>query len=103
MISCKKEVNPELKVSVVDVNRTPLRNAVVEVRADGSDQARLIPEFQESKRTDNYGNAYFNFKGTVLITIIATRNRKSDSTYALLETKRMRKDDNVYEKTLVLK
>src|SRR5690554_5527104 len=81
MVSCKKEVNPELKVSVVDTNRVPLRNALVEVVAEGSDQSRVTPQFVEPQRTDNYGNAYFKFKGTVLITIIGSRNLKTDTTY----------------------
>lgn len=103
LVSCKKEVSPELKVHVMNENSTPLRNAIVEVKATGSETSRLTQPFKEEQRTDNYGNAYFQFKSTVLITIVASRNHLVDSTFALLETKRQRDDKNVYEKTIILK
>lgn len=102
MSSCKKEVSPELKVHVVNENSVPLRNARVEVKANGSDTSRLVSEFDKVEHTDEYGNAYFQFKNTVLITIVAKRGTLSDSTFALLETKRQRENENVYEKTIVL-
>lgn len=100
--SCKKEVSPELKVSVVNGSSMPLRNATVTVEAAGADSSRLIPEFHEEQITDNYGHAYFKFKNTVLVTIVAERGTLIDSTFALLETKRTKEKENLYEKTIVL-
>ena len=103
LFSCKKEVSPRLKVTVVDAINMPLPGTTVSVKARGTENASLSSEFDKVERTDNQGNAFFQFKNTVLITIIATRGSQSDSTFALLEVKRLKKDDeNLTEKKIVL-
>lgn len=90
-----------MKVTVVNSNNIPRHNILVRVDARGSEPERISAEFDQEEATDANGNAFFQFKNTVLVTIVATNGITSDTAYALLETKRTRDDENLYTKTMV--
>jgi|SRR5690606_573931 len=101
--SCKKTVSPKLKVTVQDAANNTVRNALVKVDARGYEPARISEEFDQEELTDEHGNAYFDFKNTVLVTVIANAGLKTDTAYVLLETKRTRDDENLYTKSLTVR
>lgn len=101
--SCKKEVSPKLKVTVFDTNNNTVHNALVRVDARGNEPQRISDEFDQEERSDEHGNAYFKFKNTVLITVIATAGPRADTIYALLETKRTKEKENLYTKKLTIR
>lgn len=107
LFSCKKEVPPELEVTVVTEQNEPFPNGWVEITVDGAEQGVLNPRVIAASKTDNFGKAFFKFDNTVLVDISLYFNSMSDlkldSASALLETERSIDDDNVTEKKLVVR
>ena len=108
LFSCKKEVSPDLEVTVVDANDQPVNNAWVKTSVPGADFGILNAEVIDSAKTDPFGKAYFSYSNTVLldIALYATRNDTiiRDSASVLLETKRKSpRSSNRTEKKLVFR
>lgn len=103
--SCKKEVNPEIEITVVDENRNRVGGAIVETSTEGAQGGVIGEDIVKRERTDNFGKAYFEFKNTVLVDVFLIRaGKRVDSTSVLAETKRKSGNEkNVYERTLVFK
>ncbi|MEQ8624974.1 MAG: hypothetical protein RJQ00_12505 [Vicingaceae bacterium] len=101
--SCKKEVSPEIEITVVKENGTPQGDAIVKTSIEGAEGGIINAEVIAEERTDQFGKAYFKFDNTVLVDVAVYRgNEIVDSTSILAETKRQRpREDNVYERTLI--
>jgi hypothetical protein len=101
--SCKREVSPELEVTVVDSLNTPVRSAKVKLSVDGANFGIVNPKAIDSTQTDGFGKAYFDLDNTVLVDVSLFNGQKIvDSTSILLETKKLKKDDkNVFEIKMV--
>lgn len=106
-MSCKKEVSPELEVTVVDGDDKILANRWVKLSVGGADNGILNAEVIDSSATDQFGKAFFSFSNTVLVDVALYRFQNSttiiDSTSVLLETKRQRGDENKVERKLVFR
>jgi len=101
--SCKKEVSPEVEVTVVNEMRERVKGAVVISSVEGA-EGNLKEFIEERKVTDAFGKVFFNYKNTVLIDYFLLRNGfPVDSTSVLAEVKRQRGDENIIERTLVFK
>ena len=104
--SCKKEVPPEIEITVVDTLRNRVENAFVEISVDGAQGGIIDSTVVGIHRTDEFGKAFFKFKHTVLVDVILyNRFERIDSTSILAETKRKkgRNAKNIYERTLIFK
>lgn len=106
--SCKKEISPELEVTVVNIDNEPIRNVWVKTSVPGAEFGILNGEVIDSAATDMFGKAFFEYKNTVLIDIglFAGRNDTVliDSASVLLEVKRKTKNsDNITQRKLVFK
>ncbi len=101
-VACKKEVSPELEITVLDNGGSAVRQAVVITSVPGSNQGIINPQVLDSVVTDNFGKAFFKYDNTILLRVDARYNGVLlDSLYVLLETKRLRRgDDNIYERTM---
>lgn len=105
MTSCKKEVSPELEISVVDTLGAAVGGAKVKLTVDGLEFGVVIDQAIDSTQTDAFGKAYFEFDNTILVDVgLYKFDIKVDSTSILLETKRLkRNEDNVFERTLIFR
>ena len=68
-LSCKKEIAPELEVTVVDANDQPVNNVWIKTSVPGADFGILNAQVVDSSITDPFGKAYFQYENTVLIDI----------------------------------
>ncbi len=107
-LSCKKEISPELEVTVVDSNDMPVNLVWIKTSVPGANFGILNSEVIDSAQTDRFGKAYFKYKNTVLLDIalyaLPTDNVIIDSASVLLETKRKSpKSNNITEKKLVFR
>jgi len=100
--SCKKEVSPEIEITVLKEDGTPQGGAWVRTSIEGAEGGIINAEIIAEERTDQFGKAYFEFDNTVLVDVAVYRgNDIVDSTSILAETKRQKpREDNVYERTL---
>ncbi len=106
--SCKKEISPDLEVTVVRNDNSPVRGAWVRTSAPGAVSGILSADVIDAARTDNFGKAYFSYKNTILIDIALLRQLNDtvliDSASALLEVKRKGpRSGNTTEKKLVFR
>ncbi len=101
--SCKKEISPELEVTVVDTLGFPAGGVSVKISVDGADRGIVNARIIDSAKTDGFGKAFFKFDNTVLVDASVSRKGVPvDSVSCLCETKRLkRKEENVYERRLV--
>ncbi len=101
--SCKKEISPILEITVVDTLNTPVSRAKVKLTVDGAIFGAVNPQALDSSRTDAFGKVFFEFDNTILVdAAVYNGNTKVDSTSVLLETKRLkRNEDNVFERKLI--
>ena len=101
--SCKKEISPELEVTVVDTLGVPAQGAKVKVSVDGANRGIINGRIIDSAQTDAFGKAFFKFDNTVLVDVAVYRGAVPvDSVSCLCETKRLkRKEDNIFERRLV--
>lgn len=101
--SCKKEISPELEITVVDTLGSPVHLAKVKLAVDGADFGPVQAKALDSTLTDGFGKAYFSFDNTILVDVgLYNGTTKVDSTSVLLETKRLkRNEDNVFERKLI--
>lgn len=100
--SCKKEVSPEIEITVLKEDGSPQGGAWVRTSIEGAKGGIINADVIAEERTDQFGKAYFEFDNTVLVDVAVYRgNEIVDSTSILAETKRQRpREDNVYERTL---
>lgn len=106
--SCKKEISPDLEVTVVDSLDNPVEKVWVKTSVNGAEFGVLNAEVLDSGQTDQFGKAYFEYKNTVLLDVGIYPSRESriaiDSASILLETKRKSKNSsNTFEQKLVLR
>ena len=104
-IACKKEVSPELEITVLRSNNEPARNVFVRTSVPGAEFGLVEANILDSVRTDNFGKAFFEFDNTILVRVDAYTNPSNilDSLSVLLETKRLRgNEENYYERTMRL-
>lgn len=106
--SCKKEISPDLEVTVVDSLDNPVRGAWVKTSVDGAEFGVISAEVIDSGRTDNFGKVFFEYENTILIDVGVYPSQDSrtaiDSSSILLETKRKsRNSSNTFEQKLVIR
>ncbi len=101
--SCKKEVSPTLEITVVDTLNIPVAGAKVKLTVDGASFGAVNPTALDSSNSDAFGKVFFEFDNTILVDAGLYKNGvKIDSTSILLETKRLkRNEDNVFERKLI--
>lgn len=104
-IGCKREVSPELEITVFDTLGVAVNNAKVRINVDGANNGLLIPRAIDSSRTDAFGKAYFEFDNTILLDVqVLNGNVVADSASVLCEVKRLkRNEDNIFERTLTFR
>lgn len=107
-LSCKKEIAPELEVTVVDSDDLPVGQVWVKTSVPGADFGILNAEVIDSARTDVFGKVYFQYTNTVLIDLALYQFENGgdiiDSASVLLETKRKSpRSSNRTEKKLVFR
>lgn len=99
--SCKKEVSPEVEITVRRANGEPIGATVISSIARSN--AGIINEaIIDTIRADRFGKAYFEFQNTVLVDFYVLRaGNRVDSVSVLAETKRLKgSEKNVYERNL---
>ncbi|MBL4710122.1 MAG: Ig-like domain-containing protein [Flavobacteriales bacterium] len=106
--SCKKEISPDLEVTVVDANDQPVNQVWVKTSVPGAIFGILNAEVVDSSQTDVFGKAYFQYSNTVLLDLALYKTANDldiiDSASVLLETKRKSpKSSNRTEKKLVFR
>ncbi len=106
--SCKKEVQPELILTVENELGQPYRNIRVAVFASELENALLDPIVLDSGRTDAVGVYRKKFINTVIVDVAAFRlDSLGDTTQFAMRTirveeKRQRSRDNFVRRTLIL-
>lgn len=100
--SCKKEISPELEITVSDTLGNPAGGVKVKISVDGANAGILNARVIDSAQTDGFGKAFFKFDNTILIDAAVYRKGiPVDSVSCLCETKRLkRNEENVYERAL---
>jgi hypothetical protein len=106
--SCKKEISPDLEVTVVRNDNSPVSGAWVKTSAPGAVFGILQSDVIDSTKTDDFGKAYFSYEETRLIDIALYAGANDtlilDSASVLLEVKRKSpRSDNTVEKKLVFR
>ncbi len=103
--SCKKEVSPEIEISVLKDNGQPAGGVIVRTSVDGANGGIINEGVLDEVKTDKFGKAYFKYDNTILIDVAVYRGSVIvDSTSILAETKRLkRNEDNTYERTLIFR
>ena len=106
--SCKKEISPDLEVTVVDYDNNPVRRVWVKTSAPGAVSGILDADVIDSTVTDNFGKAYFSYKNTRLLDLALYAGPNDiviiDSASVLLEVKRKSpRSSNTFEKKLVFR
>lgn len=106
--SCKKEISPDLEVTVVDDTNAPVPRVWVKTSVPGAVFGFVNGEVIDSAETDQFGKAFFKFKNTILVDIGLFKTQSDtiliDSSSALLEIKRKaRGSSNTIEKKLVFR
>lgn len=101
-VSCKKEVSPELEITVNNTDGSARSGVKVKVSVDGANFGIVNARAIDSANTDGFGKAYFKFDNTILVDVAVYRSGTPvDSTSVLCETKRLkRKEKNLFERTL---
>lgn len=106
--SCKKEVQPELVLTVQNELGQPLRNLKVVVFISELDESLLAPIVLDSGVTDAVGIYRKKFVNTVIVDVAAFRiNAMGDTTQFGLETykieeKRQKSKENIVRRTMIL-
>ncbi len=106
--SCKKEVQPELILTVQNEDGVGLRNIRVAIFASELDEAFLDPIILDSGLTDAVGVYRKKFINTVIVDVAAfVINQSGDTTRFAMDTykieeKRQRSKENFVRRTLVL-
>ena len=106
LTSCKKDVSPELEITVNDINGNKQKNAKVKVSVDGATDGIVNSRVIDSVNTDQFGKAFFQFDNTILIdvAVFSQDGTVSDSLSILCETKKLKsKENNVYTRTMTYK
>lgn len=100
--SCKKEVSPELEITVKNTDGSARGGVKVKISVDGANFGLVNAKGIDSTFTDGFGKAYFKFDNTILIDAAVYKDGiPVDSTSVLCETKRLkRKESNIYERSL---
>ena len=106
--SCKKEISPDLEVTVVRNDNSPVRGAWVRTSVPDAVSGILRADVLDVAQTDGFGKVYFSYKNTILIDIALLRQPNDtvliDSASALLEVKRKApRSDNTTERKLVFR
>lgn len=101
--SCKKEVSPEIEITVFTESGEAKRGALVRTSIDGANGGIINDQVISETTTDRFGKAYFKFDNTVLVDVALYKGGTIvDSTSILAETKRQKpREDNVYERKLI--
>jgi hypothetical protein len=106
--ACKKEVQPELILTVQNEIGQPLKNVRVAIFASELENALLDPIVLDSGRTDAVGVYRKKFLNTVIVDVAALRiDSLGDTTQFAMKTikveeKRQRSRDNFVRRTLIL-
>lgn len=106
--SCKKEVQPELILTVKDELGQPLKNMRVAIFVSELESAFLDPIVIDSGRTDAVGVFRKKFINTVIVDVAAFKiNANGDTTQFAMETikieeKRQKSKENFVRRTLIL-
>lgn len=106
--SCKKEVQPELILTVQNENGVALRNIRVAIFTSELDEALIDPIILDSGLTDAAGVYRKKFINTVIVDVAAfVINQTGDTTRFAMDTykieeKRQRSKENFVRRTLVL-
>lgn len=101
--SCKKEVSPELALTVYDVSGAPSKSKKVKIFVTGDQYRAFNAKAIDSAKTDAFGKAFFKFDNTILVDIYlyGAGGKIVDSTSVLCETKRLKnKEKNIIERSL---
>jgi hypothetical protein len=106
--SCKKEISPDLEVTVVDYDNNAIGGVWIKTSAPGAISGILDSDVIDSARTDNFGKAYFSYKNTRLLDLALYAGPNDsviiDSLSVLLEAKRKSpRSDNTTEVKLVFR
>tara|TARA_R110000868_G_scaffold358203_1_gene619706 strand:- start:289 stop:663 length:375 start_codon:yes stop_codon:yes gene_type:complete len=106
--SCKKEISPDLEVTVVRNDNSPVAGVWVKTSAPNAVFGILQSDVIDAARTDNFGKVFFSYKDTRLIDIALYRSNNDtviiDSASVLLEVKRKApRSGNTTEKKLVFR
>lgn len=106
--SCKKEISPDLEVTVVDVNNDVVKGVWIKTSVPGAIYGIVNSEVLDSAQTDLFGKAFFSYSNTVLLDLALYERAIStviiDSASVLLETKRKSpRSSNTTNRTLVLR
>lgn len=102
--SCKKEVSPEVEITIRNTQGEPVRATVIS--SIGRSNSGVINEsIIDTVRADQFGKAYFKFQNTVLVDFYVLRaGNRIDSVSVLAETQRLkRNEENIYERNLTFK
>lgn len=104
-VSCKREVSPELEITVVDTLGAAVSKAKVRINVDGAIDGIITPRAIDSTQTDGFGKAYFEFDNTILVDVQLLKSGiVVDSTSVLCEEKRLKRgEDNVFERKLIFR
>ncbi len=106
--SCKKEVQPELILTVENEMGRALKNVRVAIYASELENTLLDPIILDSGRTDAVGVYRKKFINTVIVDVAALRiDSLGDTTQFAMKTikveeKRQRSRDNFVRRTLIL-
>tara|TARA_R110002049_G_scaffold116112_2_gene268512 strand:+ start:3749 stop:4144 length:396 start_codon:yes stop_codon:yes gene_type:complete len=106
--ACKKEVQPELILTVKNERGQTLRNVKIAIFASELDESLLDPILLDSGVTDAAGVFRKKFVNTVIIDVAAFRvNQMGDTTQYAMETfkieeKRQKSKENFVRETLIL-
>lgn len=106
--SCKKEISPDLEVTVVDNDNKAVGGVWVKTSAPDAVSGILESDVIDSAKTDDFGKAFFSYKNTRLLDLALyagpNDNVIIDSASVLLEIKRKSsRSSNTTEKKLVFK
>ena len=101
--SCKKEVSPELELTVFEAKGGPAKSKKVKIFVTGDQYRVFNAKAIDSAKTDAFGKAYFKFDNTILVDVYLYGDKGAivDSTSVLCETKRLKRNEkNVIERTM---
>ena len=104
MTSCKKEVSPEIEISVLNENGQAAGARIpVKLSVDGAEDGIINEKVIGEGLTDQFGKVFFELDNTALVNVALFRGSEIvDSTSILAEMKRLKgSEENVYERTLI--
>lgn len=104
-VGCKREVSPELEITVFDTLGAAVNRAKVKINVDGAVNGIITPRAIDSSFTDAFGKAYFEFDNTILVDVqVLNKGVVVDSASVLCEEKRLKRgEDNVFERRLTFR